>query len=284
MTASECAPCRRQGHYCPAVVYSSGAEGQEDEPMCLECADGLPCGARRVAGQGRDESSVKVTLGMFGELVFAGSENSAVIHRAPAELGIASVVPDIREHKAVSLDWTPGASSRGSMRLKAVKRDTRPAMRTIFAERPPEASVEVNVEVKTEVNVEVKNEDIMTDKRKKTDGVKCARQECDRLAFDGRKFCTYRHAYMNGAPKDAPSAKRGKAQSITIEPGQNGTAASLLGALEKVDAHKSIGTDETFRIGLELTRAEVDGILARLTGAQKNAFFAAGLRAALLAQ
>jgi hypothetical protein len=36
-------------------------EDDIEEPMCLDCADGLACSFKRCAGQGRQESSVAVT-------------------------------------------------------------------------------------------------------------------------------------------------------------------------------------------------------------------------------
>ena len=47
----ECAPCRRKGHFCPALIWSAKFEGEGDEPMCFECADGEACAHERVVGQ-----------------------------------------------------------------------------------------------------------------------------------------------------------------------------------------------------------------------------------------
>jgi hypothetical protein len=67
---------------------------------------------------------------------------------------------------------------------------------------------------------------------------------------------------------------------VEIDAQRPGTAAALMSALSKVDA----GTDQVrVKIEIELSQAEVDRVLARLDTSQRQAFVAAGLRAALLA-
>ena len=74
----------------------------------------------------------------------------------------------------------------------------------------------------------------------------------------------------------APKQARGLARAIDIDPKRPGTASSLIGALATRDAAAAPA------VRLELTEAEVVGIVARLSGEQRSAFLAAGLKAAIL--
>jgi len=263
-----CAPCRRAGHLCVASIMPPRPAADGEEPMCLDCAEGRACVVQRCAGLGREESSVRAVRGEFGEINFPG-EDSAVVHRTPEQLGIARTVPDVRERKTLTPDWSDAQPS-GTMRMAHVKRDRKPTMRTItpVARRAAEPD-----EAKQEESETVKN------------GEKCAFEGCDQVAYKGRKYCTAKHAYKNKpAVKSKPAApkvhRETTARPVEIDAQRPGTAAALMNALSKVDA----GTDQVrVKIEIELSQAEVDRVLARLDTSQRQAFVAAGLRAALLA-
>jgi len=124
LRGSECGPCRRAGHYCPAALLAPRLEGEGDEPMCLECADGELCVAVRCAGLVREESSACElgAMNVFGDIDMPGN-GGKVVHRTPEELGIPAVVRDVPQRKALTMDWAAGAVVCGSMRLKGVKKD-----------------------------------------------------------------------------------------------------------------------------------------------------------------
>lgn len=71
-------------------------------------------------------------------------------------------------------------------------------------------------------------------------------------------------------------ARPGNIQPIAVDPGPPGTASSLIGALAARDAAAAPA------VRLELTEGEVVGIVARMSGEQRSAFLAAGLKAAIL--
>jgi hypothetical protein len=102
------------------------------------------------------------------------------------------------------------------------------------------------------------------------------------MAFDGRTYCTKRHAYNNAHPA-APAGRVEKSKAmlprpVEIDPERPGSASSLLAACDKVDA-----AAVRFTIEMTLSQAEIDQVLDRLGPAQRQAFLSAGLRAALLA-
>jgi hypothetical protein len=244
---------------CPAAMLAPRMEGNGDEPMCLDCADGRACVALRCAGQVREESSVTVQAGIFGGVEFVG-EGESVVHRTPEELGIARTVPDVPERKTVSLNWNDGAV-RGSMRSAGVKRDHKQTMRTVVTRSALQTEVTKESEVKN-------------------GGVKCAFEGCNEMAYDGRKYCAGRHGYKN---KPAPTKRAAKSRAmlprpVEVDPQRPGTATALMTALNKIDAD-----NERIKIEIELTRAEVDQMFGRLSPSQRQAFLTAGLRASLLA-
>ena len=93
LRGSECGPCRRAGHYCPAALLAPRLEGEGDEPICLECADGELCVAVRCAGLVREESSACElgAMNVFGDIDMPGN-GGKVVHRTPEELGIPRTV------------------------------------------------------------------------------------------------------------------------------------------------------------------------------------------------
>ena len=82
------------------------------------------------------------------------------------------------------------------------------------------------------------------------------------------------------APKKpkATKLKSSGLQRVEVDPQRPGTASSLPGALAKQDA-----AAERIKIEIELSVAEMAAIVGRLGGTQRQAFFTAGIRAALLA-
>ncbi len=262
----ECAPCRRAGHLCPAAIQAPRLEGGGEEPMCLDCAEGRACVAERCAGRGREESSVSARLGVFGDLEFPGEE-TAVVHRTPEELGIAKTVPDIPELKSVSLFWGDTIAT-GSMRAAGAKRDRRLTMQTIA---PPARAVPAPVEAKREESETVK------------EGIKCAFEGCDLLAYEGRKYCTAKHAYKNEKParlirKPPKKHQQNESRQVEIDAQRPGSATSLIEALAKVDA-----ASERVKIEIQLSKEEINQVVDRLNPTQRLAFLSEGLRAALLA-
>jgi hypothetical protein len=250
-------------------MMASPLDGDGEELMCLDCADGRACVVERCAGLGREESSVSPRVGTFGEVVFAGEKRDA-IHRTPEELGLSATVPDVPELKAVTMTWGD-EQARGSMSAARLKCDVRPTMRTIVA--APAAAVD---EVKREESDKVK------------DGVKCAYEGCGEMAYSGRKYCTSRHGYKNRAAASKKPAESPR-QMVDIDPARPGTASALMSALNRVDQGKTAaapGVDPSevrLKIEILLTQKEVDRVLDRLDAGQRLAFLNDGLRAALLA-
>lgn len=78
--------------------------------------------------------------------------------------------------------------------------------------------------------------------------------------------------------RNAAKAPRGAMIPVEIDPQRPGTAAALLGALERIE-HGG----ERYAIQLNLSGAEIVEVICGLSAAQRAAFFSAGLRAAFLA-
>jgi hypothetical protein len=112
-----------------AAITLPRLEDDIEEPMCLDCADGLACSFKRCAGQGRQESSVAVTAAEVDRLglIEEPSHIKPITHRTPEELGVPSIVPDVPERKTVLPHGDEGLPSRPAR----VKRNLKSTMRTI---------------------------------------------------------------------------------------------------------------------------------------------------------
>jgi hypothetical protein len=201
---------------------------------------------------------------MTGEVEFARKE-AAVIHRTPLELGITQTLPDIRQRKAISLLWTDDSRpDRCVPRSSGIAKQT---MRTIAPAVPATVRNQVGREESETVNY----------------GTKCAFEGCEMRAYDGRKYCTAKHHYKNKPAAQDKSAGRNKSpatllQTVEIDV-QQPIKAALMRTLDKAEG--AVGPVR-IKIEIELSEAEIDQIWDRLDTAQRQAFLATGLRAALL--
>jgi hypothetical protein len=280
-----------------AVNFGGEDDDARREPMCFECADGAPCSHARVQGLARDESSVRPVLSEFGEFGFA-KEERPVVHRTPEELGLPAVIPDRPAPRPAST-WTDGNWEPGLMPRPGLRRDRPQTGRTIGARA-----------MRTEATFERKREaDMPTGKYgyKTPDEIRekilaeppgiPARVIAERYGVGESTVWALRlRAGIAGAKRGRPMGQGGKAARrvrtraptanqnaegrvalIPVNPEPSGSAAALLGALEKLD-----GQGERVRVELELTQAEIGRLFSGLGPAQRTAFLSAGLRAALL--
>jgi len=117
---TECVQCAERGHRCEAVLYASLVPGGRELPVCLPCADDEPCAVARCAGRGREVSAVSVERNVFGDVIDA-IQSSEVVHRTPEELGVPREIaaPATRPH------WVDR-----TVPLQREKRDPAPRSRT----------------------------------------------------------------------------------------------------------------------------------------------------------
>jgi hypothetical protein len=278
---ADCAPCRRAGHFFPGVIMSAKFDGEGEEPMCLECADAEPCVFQRLAGRGRDASSTRAEVNIFGELNAAAAQGE-VIHRTPEELGIAREIKD--EPRAPSWIKPPTDTGPGSVGRNVVDR----AARKVQQAQLKEIGGELVLMPAGAVMGAEPLEGFVAERRKEGEGMqgrvvnreKCAHPGCEHPAVEGGKYCSKKHAWKNSyvpAAQRVNIVKPTKAiQHVAIEPQRPGTAAALIGALDRLDAREEY-------ISLQFAVPEVIAMLSGMNDEKRRAFMSAGIRAALLA-
>ena len=268
--------------------------------VCLACADGEPCAAVKVAGQGRNGSSVKAERNVWGEVNEIGFVGE-VIHRTPQELGIAAVIAAKPERPPRGLqiarieDAKPEQRARGVAAMKKTARE-RPALQTI---RGVDVVMPANASMGSEMidllATEREREEGKTMPLPTPDAVKTKilaesaemphGEVAEKLGvsypavFRIRKEAGVK-VRRGVKPGTQPHNAKSKSvstqlQRVEIDPKRPGTAASLLGALARSDAARA--GDEHVTLQLELTHGELAQIVAGLSAVQ----LAAALRAAL---
>ena len=289
---ADCAPCRRDGHLCPAALMSSkfdgeglAGDGEEMEPMCLDCADGDPCAFRRCAGQGRAESSVTPRVDDFGALEFP-TEQGAVVHRTPEELGVAAVVrdvPRVASWMKPPADTGPGSAGRSIVRKKVevvIVSEQRPLPVMKLKEEKAMPVGKFGHKTPDEIRAKVLAEPLnlsATEVGKKY-GLSCSSVWLMRKQA-GLKGTARVGVHKSAAVKRAKAVeprKTGQMIPVEIDPQRPGTASSLMGALAKIDQ-----ANEKITVSMEVTQAEIVRFVAGLTNDQRTAFMNAGVRAAL---
>jgi hypothetical protein len=273
------------GHRCTATTRDG-----DGRPVCLDCANERPCVALRTEGATRDESSVCAALDVYGQLTFSGDAGE-VIQRTPEELGIARTVAHEEPIQDIRPEW--GSSYRGPMSRARVTRDqVKPTAAPVVRAAVPEAQ-------RPEPQMLEKEMGMRTIKV----GVKCAADGCDGPAFDGKRYCSKKHGWKNvedrkRAAKDATTprtdaekpAKRGNVATPTVAttnavPIQTtrmpqmplpGGEYALITELARVDRSNKA-------VPVEFTPTDVQRLIEKFNDAQRTAFVAAGLHAALLA-
>jgi hypothetical protein len=298
------APCRRAGHCCPGVIMSAKFDGEGEEPMCLECADAEPCVFQRLAGRGRDASSTRAEVNIFGELNAAAAQGQ-VIHRTPEELGIARESKD--EPRVPSWIKPPTDTGPGSVGRNVVDRAARKVQQAqlkeiggelvlmpagavmgaeplegFIAERRKEGKAmpknngRIPEEIRLKILAElpgVSNGEVGRKYDVAEGTVWYIRNKAGirSTAKPGtREGAGERHA-VAVIPKAKPAAR-----SVAIEPQRPGTAAALIGALDRLDAREEY-------ISLQFAVPEVIAMLSGMSDEKRRAFMSAGIRAALLA-
>jgi hypothetical protein len=229
----------------------------------------------------RPESSVGVALDVYGELVFAADGPSPVVHRTPEELGLARVVVDATP--AAKLPFVPNPDWKAEAKREEQARAKLPAVRVVKARsaRPGVGRRGSAIEV-------LKGEETVMDEVKVEDRAKCAYEGCQNPAARGKSYCGTRHAWKNSyvpvaeraggkLKKKAAKVKQPGVQLVQVDPQRKGSASSLLSALAKIDAGEG-----SVRLSMEMTQAEIAGVLARLSDGQRQAFIGAGMKAVLL--
>jgi hypothetical protein len=299
MRGVECAPCRRVGHRCPAVV-------DDGEAMCLDCLNERPCAALRCVGKVREESGVRLQAGDFGLVEFC-NDVSEVIQRTPEELGLERVVVaqvsapswlgrDARPAKRVErteaqVEKLRAALGKVPLRVIGGEPVVMPAdasmgaepLEGFIAERRKQEESEmprnygrISEEIRKQILSEPVTESNSAVGRKygvKEGTVWYLRNQAGirSAAKPGFRKGAREHAMVPASPRPASVQ-----QAIVVEPGRPGTASSLIDALAKID-----GSED--KVSIELTMAEIGKILGNLGSANRAAFVSAGLRAALLA-
>lgn len=276
--AKECAACRRQGHFCPAVITVETEDGRE--PSCLECAEGETCVTLRVGGKGRENSSVAPTPADLGELRF--DEPAApppVVHRTPEELGIPRTVkaePEPLRGEAKREAFNAAIEEMGRWKRPGWKHADAAKAAACEAKQENEErkmpTGKYGARTPDDVREKIVAEGYAASGRELAQkyGVSEATIHAVRAQAGMRK---------TAAAKPGRKAKAGAAaRSIPVDPGRNGSAAALVRALDKLDAER-----ELIRVTIELTRGELGQVLAGLTDAQRQAFSNEGMRAALTA-
>jgi transposase-like protein len=232
----------------------------------------------------RPESSVSVNLDEFGQVVFAADRNGAVIHRTPEELGLPRVVaaappPAKREERTpAEVEHLRRQLRKAPLRVIHGEPVRVAPMAQMGAEMLNEVGGTVMAtaaEIKALVMAEPMDSpvaDVMA---------KCgaSQQQVYQWRYEARKKAGL-VPQKKSSPKKAKPAKVKSAgmQRVDVDPQRPGTASALLGALAKQDA-----AAERIKLELDVSLAEVAHIIGRLDVVQRQAFFAAGIRAALLA-
>jgi hypothetical protein len=290
---TECVDCRKRGHRCEAVIFAAAVDGNGEVPVCMACADGDPCVVERVGRAGRESSATVTRLDVWGNDV-GGDGVPAVVTRTPEELGIPREVP------AVSCQ--PSAISQKP--AYSLARSREPVARVIRDEpvRLP-ALASMGAEMLDEIEPEkpATKEETMTVKSGRRQGTRISEEtkQMIREAPDGMSYAELAREFgvtdvtvrllRIGAGKAAPTvrakrpvkpkANKAAIQRIEVDTRAPGTAAALLGALDRRDGPKD---GDRIALAFELTPAELQAVIAGLSPAQLGAMAQAGLRAALL--
>jgi hypothetical protein len=272
---------------CPAAIYTALAEDGPEEPVCLDCADGEPCVAERCAGRTRESSGVSPSQDVYGEIVFA-KDLAPVVTRTAEELGIARAVKDVPAETllpyAVRPDWQDKLPRRTVKMDRPVKRPS-VISGQLSATKKAGASVSASASAKGE-ETEMPNWNRVTDERKALilAGAELTAKACaEKYGISPVTVAKIRHAGGQGrsarpyAKRTKAAAKKPETQLAEVDPGRKGSAASLLTALQKIDADRS-----RVHLSMEMTQAEIAGVLARLSEPQRQTFMSAGMKAVLL--
>lgn len=280
----ECGPCGRVGHACPATVM--GDVGDGDEPLCLDCLEERPCVRARIQNRGRETSAARLDLNVYGEEVTATA--SAVIERTPEELGIPRLVED--EAPGALMPWIDRSVV---IRVRAAREHAASAHERAQHERLRALEREIEEQPAAGPGDEPEQGEGMGRGRAISEetvaAIKAAPNEsaaklARRLEIEPHVVFYYRAKFK----------KEAGTQRVVVDAKQPGTAVALERALAKADARVQlqVAAAEPVRVEanpaatvtLQLTMTEAQGLLAKLTEGQRSAFFAAGLRAALLAE
>lgn len=226
----------------------------------------------------RPESSVSVGMDEYGELVFVGNRHGPVIHRTPEELGIPRVIeaPKLTEKAAADMR-TARAEAQKLLRDVERRRRAIADSSTAVAARPPlrmTAKCEEDKSVANELKEKVlAQRDLPADELAKRTGA--SKQQIYTWRYEERKKAALIAVPKQPKQKKAKPVSTGR-QCVTIDPQRPGTAAALIGALARRDAASGV------TVRLELTEGEVAALIGRLSDAQRSAFLAAGVKAAIL--
>ena len=211
----------------------------------------------------RTESSVSLGIDEYGETVFMGDKPGPVIHRTPEELGIPRV---ILAEKPVARP--PDPEQRRKAIAEPRKRESLPPaplpcvqlIRCEEGERVNELKEKVLAAPDTPVNVLMER-------------TGASKAQIYNWRYEARK-----KAGKVAAPKQPRPAKASpnSLQSVTIDPQRPGTASALIDALARRDAASAV------TVRLEFTESEVAALIGKLSEAQRAAFLAAGVKAAIL--
>jgi len=291
---TECVDCRKRGHRCEAAYFCAALEGDGQVPVCTDCANGDPCVVERVGRAGREGSATVTRLDVWGNDV-GGDGVPALVTRTPEELGIPREVP--------AASCQPSAiSQRPAYSLR--REQAEPRLQTIRGEpvRLP-ALASMGAEMLDEIEPEkpATKEETMTVKSGRRQGTRISEEtkQMIREAPDGMSYAELAREFgvtdvtvrllRLGAGKAAPTvrakrpvkpkANKAAIQRIEVDTRAPGTAAALLGALDRRDAPKD---GDRIALAFELTPAELQAVIAGLSPAQLGAMAQAGLRAALL--
>jgi hypothetical protein len=260
----------------------------------------------------RPESSVSVVFDEWGVMGFAGDRPSPVVHRTPEELGIPRVIPpDPPRRLSVWPSEWPAESARtarsyaerfGQKRLKSRSETVSLGAETV------ELRTIRGVEVRMPANAQMGAEMIDLIAKEENDVNKYDLEEAANrkivaapvstpaavLAAElgvaiSRVYGVRSMAYRTGklikrsASDLGKAAHRGTAakkavavRTIEVDAKRPGTASALINALARRDAATAV------TVRLELTEGEVVGLIAKLSGEQRAAFLAAGIKAAIL--
>lgn len=243
----------------------------------------------------RPESSVSVGLNEHGELQFPCDLAGPVIHRTPEELGIPRVIPDVpvRVLPNVRPDFEDEKRIRSQSRRIGVKRDAPRRERCVMPVREEQQqeqpqilrgaqddrpkSVEGEGEMPGRTPDDVRKQILAAASELSVEGL---RKKFGLSWLTVKTILDEAGVEAKSGVKPGPRAKEKEGtalqRTIDVDPKREGTAAALIGALARRDA----ATAPAVRI--ELTQAEVAEFVGRLSDAQRGAFLAAGLKAAIL--
>jgi hypothetical protein len=226
----------------------------------------------------RPESSVSVEMDEYGELVFAGDRPGPVIHRTPEELGIPRVIKAPKPIEKAAVDIRAArAEAQKLQRDVEQRRKATAGPSAAVAARPPlrmTAKCEEDGSVANELKEKVLAEpDLPVDELAKKTGA--SKQQIYNWRYEVRKKAGSVATPKQPKQKKAKPASTGL-QRVTIDPQRPGTAAALIGAPARRDAASAV------TVRLELTEGEVASLIGRLSDAQRTAFLAAGVKAAIL--